>query len=464
MQKVNENPSSETSRPLATSSLVLYLTNIPYSSLKFIRSTCGKLIEIPKPQKPCRQYRHFKATFLQLIYWLFFLLVRLFPTQHSVKENSTDVGVFVSYTNHSSGILVIDGHTGELSWLFHSMTGLPVAPIPIPADFSTKQAFVMWLPKMEALTLIVKPRKSRQIQQQGSDGDSAEKAISRQRRYQEEHKILSESDISSLHRIYDQEFDDVNNDDNFDDHFNSDNSEDEDEDDDYDNDVASKEFQVAFLSEILKKFAGDPSFSSQNLFNTYEEHYKADHKWNVGLPLHKRGYNEHLIPISGDQNSDVIAGQDMHATDLEEELSDLSNYKKDETIHNAEEPQAPTSRDHSVHQSNLIVLKEFPPEPTRRVDEENDLQKTLKSNIHNQQFPSKDGLQANLKDVSKLVAAKKPSYHKRSVQSSQARSQCVQSSSDSTDSYMAVLLIKDANGRQLITKITEEGPLYVGEC
>jgi len=95
----------------------------------------------------------------------------LFPTQHTVKENSTDVGVFVSYANHSSGILVIDGRTGELSWLFHSMAGLPVAPIPVPGDLSTQQAFVMWLPKLEALTLIVKPRKSRQIQQQGSDGN-----------------------------------------------------------------------------------------------------------------------------------------------------------------------------------------------------------------------------------------------------------------------------------------------------
>ena len=371
--------------------------------------------------------------------------------------------MFVSYTNHSSGILVINGRTGELSWLFHSMTGLPVAPIPVPGDLSTQQAFVMWLPKLEALTLIVKPRKSRQIQQQGSDDNSAEKPISRQRRHQEEHKIFSDSDISSLHQLYNQEFHDVNNDDDFFYRFNSDSSDDEDEDEDGDDDVASKEFQVAFLSDILKKYSDDP-FASQKLFNTYEEHHKANSKWQVGLPLHKRGYNEEMIPISGDENSDVIAGLDMHTTDLEEELSDLHNLKKDETNHNAEESQAPMLRDHSVHPSNQRVLKEFPPEPTRRTDEENDLRKTSKSNIHNKQFPSEDDLQANLEDVSKLVAAKKPPHHKRSVQSSQLKSQCVQSSSDSADSYMAVLLIKDADGRQLITDITEEGPFYLGKC
>ena len=347
------------------------------------------------------------------------------------------------------------------------MTGLPVAPVPVPGDFSTQQAFVMWLPKLEALTLIGKPRKSRQTQQQGSDGNSAEKPISRKRRHQEEHKIFSESDISSLHRLYNQQFDNADNDDDFDERLNSDRSEDDDDDDD-DYDIASKEFQVAFLSEILKKYSDDPPPTSQNLFNTYEEHHKADNKWlntrKVGLPLHKRGYNEDLTPISGDENSNVISGLDMHTTDLEEELSDLSNHEKDEHNDNAEDSQVPVLRDYSVHPSNQKVLKEYPPEPTRRVDEENDLQMRSKSNIHNQQLPSEDDLRANLKDVPKLVEAKKPSYHKRSVQSSQSRSKCVQSSSDSADSFMAVLLIKDSNGRQMITKITEEGPLYLGKC
>ena len=402
-----------------------------------------------------------------ICYFFLFLLARLFPTQHSVKENFTDVGVFVSYTNHSSGILVIDGRTGRLSWLFHSMTGLPVAPVPVPGELSTQQAYVMWLPKLEALRLIGKPRKSRQTQQQSSDGNSAEKPISRQRRHQEERKIFSESDIYSLHQLYNQEFDDVNNDDDFNVRLNSDRSEDDD-DDDYE--VASKEIQVAFLSEILKKYSDEPSFASQNLFNTYEEHHKADNKWlnarKVGLPLHKKGYNEDLIPIpiSADENSNVISGLDMHTTDLEEELNDLPKKEKDETNHNAEDSLVPMSRDYSVHPSNRKVLKEYPPEPTRRADEENDLQIISKSNIHNQQFQSEDGLRANLKDVPKLVKAKKPSYHKRSVQSSQSRSNCDQSSSDSADSFMAVLLIKDSNGRQLITDITEEGPLYLGKC
>ena len=38
----NENPSSETNRPLATSSLTRPLSGLTYSTLKFMRSTCGK--------------------------------------------------------------------------------------------------------------------------------------------------------------------------------------------------------------------------------------------------------------------------------------------------------------------------------------------------------------------------------------------------------------------------------------
>ena len=41
-RNAKENPSSETSRPLATSSLARPLRGITYSTLKFMRSTCGK--------------------------------------------------------------------------------------------------------------------------------------------------------------------------------------------------------------------------------------------------------------------------------------------------------------------------------------------------------------------------------------------------------------------------------------
>ena len=41
-RNANENPSSETSRPLVTSSLARSLRGLTYSTLKFMRSTCGK--------------------------------------------------------------------------------------------------------------------------------------------------------------------------------------------------------------------------------------------------------------------------------------------------------------------------------------------------------------------------------------------------------------------------------------
>ena len=41
-RNANQNPSSETSRPIATSSLARPLCGPTYSTLKFMRSTCGK--------------------------------------------------------------------------------------------------------------------------------------------------------------------------------------------------------------------------------------------------------------------------------------------------------------------------------------------------------------------------------------------------------------------------------------
>lgn len=383
------------------------------------------------------------------------------------------MGVFLAYANHSSAILVINGWTGEISWSFHSMSGIPVAPIPVPGDFTTQQAFVVWLPKLEAVTLVSKSRKSRQIRQRRSGGDydddsaatdPAKKKISRQRRHQEEDNIFSESAITPLDRLYYRDFEDSDDDDDI---AYSNEDDDESSDDDF---IASKEFQLAFLSEILKEESSDSPFEQKELFNTFKEHDKAGNNWldasKENLPaMHQRSYSEDLTPISGEQNSDVRADPDMHTTELEEELSDLTNHKKDETNHEAKAPQALESRDHAEFQSSPKVLKEFPPEPTRREYEDSDFKMASRSDGRNQQFLTEDDKQGSHKEGnSKLGSAKKPSYHKRSVPSLQTGSQCVRRFGDSGDSFVAILLMKDADGRQLITEITEEGPLYLGKC
>lgn len=357
----------------------------------------------------------------------------------------------------------------------------------------------MWLPKLEAVTLISKPRKSRQVQQQDSDGtsgddgrsvggyanqkarkllsitsDYAEKKMSRHGHQQEGDTAFPESPP-----LYHPEFDD--NDDDFDDR--NDAASDENDDDD---DIVSKEFQLAFLAEILEKDSDDSHVAQSKLFD--KENDKADNKWlNVrdkeNIPaMHQRGYSEDWIPftknhrlpkivheegMSGGENSDVRADPDMHTAHLEEELGHTTNHKKDETLitnHKAKTNRVPISRDHSFLYSNLKVLKELPPEPTREEDEDSDFQMELTGDSHDRQFLMDDAKPADHKqETSRLASAKKPSYHKRSVQSTQSGSQCVKSSGDVADTYTALLLMKDANGRQLVTEITEEGPLYLGK-
>lgn len=369
---------------------------------------------------------------------------------------------------------MINGQTGQISWLFHSMSGIPVAPIPVPGDLTTQQALVMWLPKLEALTLNSKHRKSRDVRPRDGDGnyddDSAAvdstKKITRHRRHQERDDIFSKSAIDPSDRLYYQDFDDDDEDDDYSEDGIGYSKEEEDESD-ADDYLASKELQFAFLSEILKDSSSDSPFAQMEPFNPLKERNNPDDKLpdvrKEVLPALQQGhYSKDLIPISGKENSDAKAVPEMHTTELEEELTDLTNHKKDETHHKANAPWAPVTRDHAVHRSRPKLIREFPPEPTGKDFEDSYFQK---SNNLNQQFPTGNDKQGRHKEEkSKLASAKKPSYHKRSVQSSQAGSQCIRGIGDSADSYLAVLLMKDADGRELITEITDEGPLYLGKC
>ena len=415
----------------------------------------------------------------------------MFSTWHSIKENSTDVGLFVAHANSSTTLLLIDGHTGEISWSFDSKTGLAVAPVPVSGLFGTQQAFVIWLPKLEAVTLISKSRKSRDIPQQvnnGNSGDTSESAVPqprkllsvtsdlvkknepRHRRHEEADSLFSESAFTSPEEIYNHELGDDYDFDNNDDSNN-----------DYSDDIAKKEFQLVLLEDILENF-DDSSFAlEKKLFNTLEEHDKPVNKRHgarkENLPfINQRGHSEYAIPftkkhslpkiiqeksISGEESFEVGADQHLQ-TDLEDELSDLTNHKKDENLianHKARAPLESLSTDPSFLQSSPKVVKEFPPEPTRIENEDVDVKLLLDRSNSDQQFSTEDHKKEDLK----LASAKKPSYHKRSVPSSQTGSKCAKSFGDSADAYVAVLLMKARSGRQLITEISEEGPLYLGK-
>ena len=104
-------------------------------------------------------------------------------------------------------------------------------------------------------------------------------------------------------------------------------------------------------------------------------------------------------------------------------------------------------------------FKQYLSEPAR-IDAMSNLQMASKSDMFQvKQFLTENGKQGD----SNLAPAKKPSYQKRSVETSQSGSQCIRSSNDDADSYEAVLLMKDADGRQHIAEITEERPLYLGK-
>ena len=440
--------------------------------------------------------------------------------------------MFVAQANHSSTVLVIDGLTGEIRWSFHSKTALPVAPIPMLGVNGMQQAFVIWLPQLEAVTLIPKPRKSRQIQQDSDgnhgedarsvDGDASQKIrkllqttsdsvvkkVPRRKRrvpgdVVAEYDSVSPSewryhqDIASRHDHYDDSYDE--------DYLDS---------DDEDNDMVSKEFERGLLQEILAEDAGDSPLALRQFFDVLNEN--IDSEASNGLlseskehipVIQQRGYNgEDFSPftknqkflgteeeISQEETSDEIAGPFIDTTsDLERDLSDLTTIKKDKaslsspvkheatissqkkdemtSISSHEKKETETSgkatrhahvpREHPLPQSSPKVSKEYPPEPTREHDDENDFQKVSESDtIKDRRFLPENSKEEN----SKLVPAKKPSYHKRSVQSSPSGSQCVRSSRDDADSFVALLLMKDGEGKQQIAEITEESPIYLGK-
>ena len=453
-----------------------------------------------------------------------------------------------------------------------------------------KEAFVMWLSKSEALTLIPRPRQSRQIQQ-GSFEDRIVSGYANKKT----RKLLSTNSRSTGRKVpgyrrhegvgmnldsdsfTPSEWLDDYNILSFDDHYGDSYGNDDDDDGFIDSDVedadmASNKFELGPEQEIEKKDVSGFPRTLEQVFDSPNENIEADSgllsAWqdeNMQF-MEKRHSNKDLFPHAKNsiqkfpysdegirqqkkKRFDKRANLVVHKHDLEQELRDLTDHRKDEasissqkkdkasvssqkkdetairiqnkveasmrrqeegdTLVNSQKKEATSitsqkeegdslrspQKDEvflshhkqaalaSRHQKDetLITsqkaarltdvpgdhplpkpkgLKQYLPEPARR-DAMSNLQIASKSDMSQvKQFLTENSKQDN----SNLAPeAKKPSYHKRSVESSQSGSQCVRSSNDDADSYVAVLLMKDADGRQHIAEITEERPLYLGK-
>lgn len=176
-----------------------------------------------------------------------------------------------------------------------------------------------------------------------------------------------------------------------------------------------------------------------------------------GKGLRKRnGKLDSLIKSENADHKSSLSSQE------EELLSSMSIQKKSEMLSNDRQGQKNLGsrsrgdfkiREMTLGQESLIASKE-----TVRESAQDILQRLSANNmLKKKKIPFENDRQDNLN----VGPAEKPSFHKRSVGSSQPGSQCIKSSNDDADSYVAVLLIKDAEGRQHLAEITEERPLYL---
>ena len=266
-------------------------------------------------------------------------------SQHLSKENSSDVVVFIEYANHSSSLLVIDGLTGKLSWIFHSKSGLPVAPVPVPGVLDMPQAFVVWLPKVESKMLIPKEQAVSQIQEKSfddqnngsrsADGHEKHNKMPRRKRHVD-NDVISESNHAAfsewkyLHNFFHYDDDDEVE------------EEDVDSDDDYDD---SDDDGEAFNEPDLGLEDNTDSLSlSQKTFFDKDIQEKVDNVLEKELPvLLERVYNKKpAFPVTVAEISpqkerfDVMADPDFDSSELEWELSNLTTRRDREPTGNHE--------------------------------------------------------------------------------------------------------------------------------
>lgn len=485
-----------------------------------------------------------------------FYFSRLFQAHYSAEGNSTDVAVLVKHENDSSSLVVINGLTGKISWSFRSKAGFPVAPVPLP---SWREAFVVWLSKVEALKLISRPGDSRQVQPNGSKEQNVTEYTRGKTR-----KLLWAAS-KAWHRGKPHARDGVNSvfASKWFHHFWKDQRDDDDDDDDSDHDDNDftnskdadgmiKKFKLdsdeeaerteakGFLVTLLKAFKArdknikstktllsprndyfqvlmrgsnkeslsDPKKSSQ-LFHTekgiheqktgerrklskhnyddlgkdfgdlknqeYDGHYinsqetqiivglKIKEDGKTGVARRGEGFmkrNNKLYSLMKSQNAaheDLLSLEEQEFKNNPKKSEISSSGKKGKTRVGFKDMQEDMKiSDLTPRQKNESAVKN----PVRKSYE--DILQTLfaRDAFQTKQFR----IENEKRHSSNLGLGDKPSFHKRSVGSSQYGSQCIGTSDDDdVDSYVAVLLVKDTDERQHIVEIAQEKPLYLSK-
>ena len=244
--------------------------------------------------------------------------------------------MFIEYANHSSSLLVIDGPTGKLSWIFHSKSGLPVAPVPVPGVLGMPQAFVIWLPKVESKMLIPKEPAESQIQEESfddqnngsrsADGHKKHNKMPRRKRHVDD-DMISESDHAAssewkyLHNFF-----------HYGDNDEVEEEDDDSDDDDDDDDDLGLEYNTYSLPLSQKTFFDKDIQDKVDNVLEKELHVFLERVYNK-----KPAFPVTVAEINPQKERfDVMADPDFDRSELEWELSDLTTGRDHEPTGNHE--------------------------------------------------------------------------------------------------------------------------------
>ena len=264
-------------------------------------------------------------------------------SHHLSKENSSDVVVFIEYANHSSSLLVIDGLTGKLSWIFHSKSGLPVAPVPIPSVLGMPQAFVIWLPKVESKMLIPNEQAVSQIQEKSfddqnngsrsADGHEKHNKMPRRKRHVDDDMISESDHAASSEWKYLHNFFHYGDDDEVEEE-----DDDSDDDDDDDDGEAFNEPDLGLEDNTYSLPLSQKTFFDKDIQDQVDNVLEKElHVFHERFYSKKPAFPVTVAEISPQKERfDVMADPDFDSSELEWELSDLTTRRDREPTGNQE--------------------------------------------------------------------------------------------------------------------------------
>lgn len=177
-----------------------------------------------------------------------------------------------------------------------------------------------------------------------------------------------------------------------------------------------------------------------------------------GVARHGEGFMKKHDKLYSLMKSQTAAPEDL----LSHEEEEFLNYpKKGEISSSGKKGKArvglkDTQEDKKISELTPIQKNQSAVKNAVRKSYEDILQTLFaRDAFQRKQFPN------DKRHSSNLGLLDKPSLHKRSVASLQYGSQCIGTSDDDVDSYVAVLIVTDTEERQHVMKIATERPLYL---